>query len=340
MLAEPIEVAGTHLPDGYAARSFQERDRDAMVAARNAEVGPMEQGSAEEWRQWERLAPDPDLLRFTVSNADDAAVALAELSRGGAFQHPDGALNLGVGVVRDARGRGIGSALVEVLETEARRRGAPRALSQVRSDQPFAIEWALRRGFTEIGRRIDSYRDLASFDVAEWSGPVDRTTGEGIRYVTISEELGRRGAEGAEAFQRELYELEGECWDDVPFPTPTPHWSYEMFRKMGSGPNTRPQLSVLATDGDRLVGMTMTIKHGERDAYTVMTGTGRAHRKRGIGLALKIEALARAKAAGLRALMTTNDEPNKAMRGINAKLGYELLPARISLEKRFRIEPK
>ncbi|MDP9265175.1 MAG: GNAT family N-acetyltransferase [Chloroflexota bacterium] len=335
MIAEPIEIAKTRLPQGYVARPFEERDREVMVAARNAELGPMEQSSAEEWRGWEQIAPDPDRLRFTVAGAGDDAVALAELSRGGAFRTPDGALNLGIGVVRAARGRGVGSALIEVLEAEARRRGAPRALSQVRSDQLFAVEWATRRGFTEIGRRIDSYRDLASFDPAQWSASIDRTTRDGIRFLTVRDELARRGEDGAEAFHRELYALEGECWDDVPFPSPTPHWAYEMFRRMGNGPNNRPELSVLAIAGDRLVGMTMTIKHGERDAYTVMTGTARAHRNRGIGLALKVEALARAKAAGLRALMTTNDEPNKAMRGINAKLGYEMLPARISLEKRF-----
>jgi hypothetical protein len=33
-------------------------------------------------------------------------------------------------------------------------------------------------------------------------------------------------------------------------------------------------------------------------------------------------------------MMTTNDEPNKAMRGINAKLGYQMLPARVQLEKK------
>ena len=336
VIAEPIETATARLPQGYSARAFEERDREPIVAARNAELGPMEQGSAEEWRQWEEVAPDPDRLRFVVADAQDAPVALADLSRGGAIRTPDGALYLGVGVAPAARGKGIGSALLEVLEAESRRREAPRALAQVRSDQPFAVEWAMRHGYTEIGRRIDAYRDLASFEPARWSESVTATTRDGIRYVSVSEELARRGPEGEEAFQRELYELEGECWDDVPFPSPTPHWSYEMFRKMEGNPNNRPQYSVLAADGDRLVGMTMTIKSGEHDAYTVMTGTARAYRKRGIGLALKVEALTRAKSAGFRALMTTNDEPNKAMRGINAKLGYELLPARISMEKPFR----
>jgi RimJ/RimL family protein N-acetyltransferase len=65
-----------------------------------------------------------------------------------------------------------------------------------------------------------------------------------------------------------------------------------------------------------------------------MTGVGRAYRGRGIALALKVEMLERAKTVDLTAMLTTNDEPNKAMRGINAKLGYVLLPAHIELEKR------
>jgi GNAT superfamily N-acetyltransferase len=64
-----------------------------------------------------------------------------------------------------------------------------------------------------------------------------------------------------------------------------------------------------------------------------MTGTSRSHRGRGVATALKVEALSRAKVSGLRAMLTTNDEPNKAMRGINAKLGYRPLPAHVQLEK-------
>ena len=65
-----------------------------------------------------------------------------------------------------------------------------------------------------------------------------------------------------------------------------------------------------------------------------MTGAGGAYRGRGVATALKVAMLAGAKKAGLRAMLTTNDEPNKAMRGINAKLGYVMLPAHIELEKK------
>ncbi len=64
-----------------------------------------------------------------------------------------------------------------------------------------------------------------------------------------------------------------------------------------------------------------------------MTGTAREYRGRGIARALKVEALTRAKRKGLRAMGTTNDEPNRSMREINAKLGYQMLPAHVELEK-------
>ncbi len=64
-----------------------------------------------------------------------------------------------------------------------------------------------------------------------------------------------------------------------------------------------------------------------------MTGVAREHRYRGIAMALKVEVLARAKAKGLRAMTTVNDEPNKAMRGVNIKLGYQPVPDHVELAK-------
>jgi len=53
----------------------------------------------------------------------------------------------------------------------------------------------------------------------------------------------------------------------------------------------------------------MTAKRQPLDGSTWITGVGREYRGRGIGTAIKVEALSRAKARGLRALVTTNDEP-------------------------------
>jgi len=137
-----------------------------------------------------------------------------------------------------------------------------------------------------------------------------------------------------ELFIRALHDAEKPMWEDIPWATPTPHWPFERFRQLAfeSG-QMIPDASVIAYDGETIAGLTTTGKRERLDGYTWMTGVGRDYRGRGLATALKVEALSRAKAKGLRAMLTTNDEPNKAMRELNAKLGYQMLPAHVQLEK-------
>ncbi|MGH2500399.1 MAG: GNAT family N-acetyltransferase, partial [Candidatus Limnocylindria bacterium] len=161
-----------------------------------------------------------------------------------------------------------------------------------------------------------------------------RPRAAGIRFATFADALDGRDDAGREAFYRALYDAEAPMWEDVPWATPMPHWTYERFRALTfeSG-RLLADRSILAYDGDRVVGLTTTGRRNDTDGHTWMTGVGREHRGRGIALALKVDALSRAKARGTRALLTTNDEPNRAMRGINARLGYRMLPAHVQLEK-------
>jgi predicted GNAT superfamily acetyltransferase len=124
-------------------------------------------------------------------------------------------------------------------------------------------------------------------------------------------------------------------WDDIPFSTPTPHWPYDRYYEMtAKNPQLLRDLSLLAYDGEQIVGLTTTGDRQHVDAWTYMTGVARTHRGRGIAMALKVDVLGRGKAKGLRAMCTVNDEPNKAMRGVNIKLGYQPVPDHIELEKR------
>jgi GNAT superfamily N-acetyltransferase len=123
-------------------------------------------------------------------------------------------------------------------------------------------------------------------------------------------------------------------WEDIPWATPMPHWPLDHFRRLAfeSG-QMIPAASVIAYDGTTIAALSTTGKRESQDGYTWMTGVTRGYRGRGIATAIKVEALSRAKASGLRAMLTTNDEPNKAMRQINDKLGYQTLPAHVQLEK-------
>ncbi len=329
-----LDELARRLPAGFRARPFREEDREPLTAERNEEVHPVQRGTAEEWRRWEQLMPDPDQLRVVVDARNDGVVAMANVSTGGPFRAPDGSARGGVGVARRARGNGLGSALLEVIEEDARRRGAPRLIGGVSADQPFALEWATKRGYTEIGRRIQSFVDLAKFDPARWEAQRRRPLDARIRFATISELMERRDEAGREDLYRKIWEAEREPFEDVPVAAPMGHWEYEAFRRIWESPQAGPDLSILALDGDAIVGLTTSYRRGEREGGTAFTGVARAYRGRGIAFALKADVLSRAKAAGLRSMITTNDEPNRAMRGINSTLGYEILPAHIQLEKR------
>lgn len=321
------------LPRGFVAREFRDSDRERLVELRNRELPEMQRRDASEWREWERIQRDETELRICVDGPDGLVVAMANVGTG-FLPSADGAMHAGVGVAREVRRRGIGSTLLGALESVARERGAPTIRASASAAQPDSLAWAQKRGYREIGRRIESYIELASFDPAAFESALKRARASGVRLRTFADVLAERDKEGGTAFFRALWEAEAPMWDDIPWPTPLPHWDWERFEKLivTSG-RLIPECSIVALDGERIAGFTTTGRGNKTDGYTWMTGVAREHRGKGIAQALKVEAITRAKTRGMRALLTTNDEPNKAMRGINAKLGYQMLPADVSLER-------
>jgi GNAT superfamily N-acetyltransferase len=333
--AEAITAA---LPNGYQARDFRDSDREPWVDERNAQVHELQRGTADEWREWEAIDPPKNLLRVSVDAPDGRLAGGADLGPG-FLPRPDGTLFGGVNVMRAHRRTGLGTALLDAVEAEARRAKAPRILSNTNAAFTGSLEWATKRGYKEIGRRIESFVEVQTFDGASLRDVLERVEASGIRLATVSELLRGRDPAAAERFWRDLWEAEAPMWEDVPWASPTPHWTFEKFKKMAvdSGKMVN-DATIVALDGERIAAFTTTGKQGTDRGYTWMTGTGRDYRGRGLATALKLKMLAAAKTAGLRAMLTTNDEPNKAMRGINAKLGYVTLPANIELEKTLSLE--
>jgi mycothiol synthase len=323
---------GARLPAGYRARGFEDGDRDTFVAERNREQHWMEQGSAAEWRYWENLMKDPTLLRVSVDAPDGSIAAIGDIGVG-SLARPDRSQFVGMTVLAPHRRKGIGTALLEALEDEARRREVPKLLAGANEGETFALDWALGHGFRAIGRRIGSYVELAKFEPAQFSQALDRSRAAGIEITSVAETLEGKGAAAQEEWWRALYAAEAPMWEDIPFATPTPHWPWDRFYEASTSPQMLHDLSLVAYAGDQIAGLTTTGKSKDRDGWTWMTGTAREHRGRGVARALKVEMLTRAKRKGLRAIGTTNDEPNRSMRGINAKLGYQTLPAHVELEK-------
>jgi GNAT superfamily N-acetyltransferase len=328
-----LSETNARLPKGYRARSFEDADREPLVAAGNAESHPMEEETADEWRRWESMFSDPTRLRLTVL-APDGTIAGSVNIQAGFIPRPDGSQSIGVGVDKAHRNRGIGTALLEAVEAEARRRNVPRLLAGASASKPFALEFARKHGYREIGRRIMSYRELDSYRPEQWRDSLDRVAKAGITIRSFSEILAERDDAGKDRFWHELWEAEGPMWEDIPFATPTPHWPFERFYDMAVKSGQMLQdLSLVAYAGEQIAGFTTTGDRQGKDGWTWMTGVARDQRGKGIAMAIKVDVLARAKAQGMRAMCTVNDEPNKAMRGVNIKLGYQPVPDHVELEK-------
>jgi mycothiol synthase len=328
-----VEAITETLPKGYRAREFRESDREPWVEERNAQVHELQRSTADEWREWEQIDPPKNLLRVSIEAPNGRLAAGADLGPG-FFPRADGTLFGGVNVMRAHRRQGLGKALLDAVESEARKAKAPRILGNTNVAFEGSLAWAQKHDYREIGRRIDSYVDVSTFDRGPLADLVDRVEASGIHLATVTELLAGRDSAAIEQFWHDLWEAEAPMWEDVPWATPTPHWPYEKFKKVAvdSGKMVN-DATIVAIDGGRIAAFTTTGKQGTDRGYTWMTGTGRDYRGRGLATALKVKMLASAKAAGLRAMLTTNDEPNKAMRGINAKLGYVMLPATVELEK-------
>jgi ribosomal-protein-alanine N-acetyltransferase len=82
---------------------------------------------------------------------------------------------LTIAVARDCWGRGLGSALLETLIAEARRRKCAEVFLEVREDNPRARGLYLRRGFVEIGVRRGYYQP-ANVDAIVMRKDLETTT--------------------------------------------------------------------------------------------------------------------------------------------------------------------
>jgi L-amino acid N-acyltransferase YncA len=220
-------------------------------------------------------------------------------------------------VLPEHRLKGVGNALYEALSSHARSRGLTSLWARIEEDDAESLRFAEHRGFEEVGREYEVVLDVTEADVAEEPPP-------GIDLVTV--------AERPDLLQA-LYELDVEVSPDVPSleeghePMSFERWHNVYFE----GPGAMPETCVVALAEGEIVGYTGLRRRGPTSptAANLLTAVRRPWRRRGIATALKRAQIARARAAGIEQIFTTNDETNAGMRGVNARLGYRPAPVRI-----------
>jgi GNAT superfamily N-acetyltransferase len=267
---------------------------------------------------------DVDEIQHFIESDDESAWLLALAG--------DEALACGVGrpssiqsslytmvrVLPEHRCRGVGSRILAKLSHHAQRLGRDSLWGRIREDDGESRRFARNRGFREAGREYEVVLDTGRAD-APGEPP------EGIELVSLAD---RPDLEAA------VHEVDCEVSADVPRPEgddfeaqPFARWREQYLE----GPGAVPDTLIAALAGEEVVGYTGLRRRGASSpvAENMLTAVRRDWRRRGIASALKREQVARARAAGIEQIFTTNDETNAGMRGVNASLGYLPAPTHI-----------
>ncbi|MFE9609179.1 GNAT family N-acetyltransferase [Streptomyces sp. NPDC006012] len=252
--------------------------------------------------------PDAGLRRL-VAEEDGEIIGTAQV--GIAYDSPEpgqGCLNVYVDPERT--GRGAGGLLMRTAEEHLVARGAHRLLTWV-LDEPGNRAFAERHGYRALRSAYFLRLDLAHAALPPLQDPPP-----GVEL--------RTAADFADD-PRPLFALDAETMADEPSDLDTEFTDYAAWlAETWRHPLFSPELtSVVLVDG-RPAAFSAARTDGGHRYGTVMTGTARAFRGRGLAKLAKNDSLHRARAAGFTEALTGNDAGNGPMIAINKWFGYRI----------------
>jgi GNAT superfamily N-acetyltransferase len=216
---------------------------------------------------------------------------------------PGGPATAWVGVLEEARGRGLGRALAELAETHVTDAPGVRAWTDCDAGDRFARS----RGYELTSRAPVSRLAVGRMEMPE--------PPSGVRLATWASLVDRA---------RELCELDRVAAADEPDAEPGAEWDFdEWCATTLHAPQLAAEGSFVALVGDRMASLCLLGWDGRDRAENDFTGTHPDFRGRGLATLVKRASIAWAAANGVREIFTGNDERNAAMLAVNRKLGYQ-----------------
>jgi GNAT superfamily N-acetyltransferase len=293
-------------------REIREDELDRWVAAAKAALDEVD--TAEGYLDWKRQARETIWL-LASENGRDVGTGIGV----GGWHSPEGVARAEVRVVGDARGRGVGSALLAELSVWARGLGYGELMGGVKEVDAESLAWAGRRGFVEVGRNSMLVLDLTAIEAPPVEAP------DGIEIVSWVERPG---------VERGMYEVARQAYPDVPGEEEAEIAPFEEWLSMDmQGASDRQEATFLALADGEVVAYAKLALSMARPTVAMhdMTGVLRAWRGRGIARALKAAEIAWAKESGFERLETQNEERNEPIRRLNERFGYVVTPGTVSV---------
>ena len=206
----------------------------------------------------------------------------------------------------EARGRGIGSGLVQAAAESARVLGKESAWGEVKPEDAESLRFAGARGFTEASRDVELTRRLR---------PGDGHMREGILELRDEHRWG-------------AYEVSVAAVPDMVTAGQAKARPYDEWVKQELA---NAAVVFVAFEDGRVAGYATLQTLGEQPNRLEhgFTGVRPEYRRRGIATALGDAQLAWAAERGFEELITTTGVTNAALRAQKAKLGYEERPGPI-----------
>ena len=305
------------------------RDCDGVARVRSA-CFPEWPVTGDQVAATEARRPPGKLHEVWVADARGGIVGYAYIEEPNVAARP-GRIRIRVMVDPAHRGAGLGGALYEMLEAQARKAGATELVTEARDNEAGARRFLARRGFTDYHRRIESRLALSDVDPATIARGIEALTDaffpDGVRIATYRQLL-----LAVPDAARRLYDLDAELWADVPFGLTGSVPTFEQYQALElADPDFLPQATFVALDGHRWIGLG-ALMNGPGFLLNSMTGVVREWRGRGLARWLKLHTIRWALERGAPGLRTFNDAVNDAILGLNRSLGFRVE----SVEVRYR----
>ncbi len=299
-------------PESHSLRLASADDLVEFVQIRNAVWSGHRVSESELRRDLEQLPPENIPTRWLL-RSDDGTLGFAECCRDVGSYHPK-KWTIAIGVYAEARGIGIGGRLYQTVLEFLSPYMPEKIYTQVAEPDTAALEFALRRGFSEVKRDFESDLDLTTLDRSALRAMVKENV-----QVRSAKELDN------EPFRRAWHALFETVRVDTPRTDPPTPLSFDTFNCLVlEDPEFLWEGSQIAFDGNEMIGFSgLYASDRAGEIIQWLTGVRREYRGRGVARSMKAHAALWAIENGYQLIKTDNDTRNAPMLTINDRMGFK-----------------